>query len=635
MSPTPVTRSLVRAVPFVLGLTLLADSAHAAWTRNGFPATTATGSQGFPQIVTDGAGGAYVGWRDPGSTAFRLTHLDVNGDVAAPWPAEGIVMASPSSSDSIFLGSDAAGGAMVGAFGLNDASAIHIKADTTTSPYPTTVVCGVQFMAGSAAEPGALFYSFLTGACGNTAFVVTDRFGPAGAREWDHEEAHSLFDFGTFFGANAVASDLGPGAYLVNRGDSASRVLFHVTRLDSTGQFAAGWGGTVGRALLATSSTVSRPILVPHPAGVVCLWIEAFGAGDRIMADWIAGDGTAAPAVALTDSLSQHNLPFAVRDDAGGVFVVWRNTAIAGSVFTLQGLHANASGVVDAGPAALVPSPRDQTPSSLVRDGHGGFIVAWVEDRLNDATPRVSVSRFDATLSLAPSWPAGGLLLCDAPGGQEQEALAMSDGNLLAAWRDRRGLSAAPATDEDIYVAKATPDGAVPALCSLVSVQAGPHQVHVRWQSDSGPASATVLRSTDGVEWSEHGTVLRGGTGSYDLVDGSVSPGSRVAYRLLTDTGKELASTVWVDVPAEPALALAGFVANAARPTIALVLASSDPARLEAFDVGGRRLASFDLSAPAPGERHEVVPVALRPGFYVMRLTQSGHTVTSRGILLE
>src|SRR5262249_38668273 len=162
------------------------------------------------------------------------------------------------------------------------------------------------------------------------------------------------------------------------------------------------------------------------------------------------------------------------------------------------------------------------------------FYVAWTEDRLNDATPRVSIWRVGASLAPAPSWPPGGLLVCDAAGGQDQASLVLSGGDLLAAWRDRRGVSAEPPTDADIYIAKVAPDAVVGTLCSLVGVQAGPGGVRVRWRSDDGPTSAVVLRSPDGVEWSQLGTVLKDGRGIYDFVDGTVPPGSRWAYRMVT-----------------------------------------------------------------------------------------------------
>src|SRR5262249_46209831 len=157
------------------------DGARAAWTRNGVAATTATGSQGLPQIVTDGAGGAYVGWRDVATNTFRLTHLDSNGDVAAPWPLDGIMVVSARSFDAGLLESDGAGGALVGAVVYDQAFTVHVNADTTRSA-SSTAPCGQYFVAGSTGEPGELLYSYFAGGCGNTSYIMTDRFGPTGVR---------------------------------------------------------------------------------------------------------------------------------------------------------------------------------------------------------------------------------------------------------------------------------------------------------------------------------------------------------------------------------------------------------------------------------------------------------------------
>jgi len=626
---------LRRMLPLLLGLATFAAPANAAWTRNGVAATAATGDQRFPVAVTDGAGGAYVGWRDPGAGAFLVTHIDAAGDILMPWSPDGLLVAANANADSIVFASDSAGGALACAIGASHVSVFHIHADTTVVVSGVGFGCFMSFQAASADEPGALLISILESICGNRTFFETLRVGSAGTVDWRHSEARSVFDFSTLCRTVALAPDFTRGAYVAARGDSGAQVLLHVTRFDSTGQVAVGWTA-VGRALVPGSFSVSKPILVADRThGVVCLWIESSNAGDRILADWIGGDGIAGPPIPMTDDVSHHRLCLAVSDDAGGVFIVWQDAPLAGGAATLHGLHVDATGAIDAGPAALVPSTKDQALSSLTRDGTGGFYATWTEDGQDNTTPRVNISRFDASLTRTPSWPPGGLLVCDAPGGQDQVCLVVSGGDLLAAWRDLRGLSAAPPTGADVYVAKVTPDGVVGTLCSLAGVQAEPRRVRIRWQSDAGPPVALVLRSADGMGWSERAEVLHDGTGFYDFVDDSVAPGSRWAYRLVTRAGDEMATAVWVDVPWEPALALAGFIAGADHPTIALVLAGSEPARLEVFDVLGRRLASVDLAAPAPGGRQVRLPENVAPGLYILRLTQSETSTTGRGVLLR
>ena len=86
-------------------------------------------------------------------------------------------------------------------------------------------------------------------------------------------------------------------------------------------------------------------------------------------------------------------------------------------------------------------------------------------------------------------------------------------------------------------------------------------------------------------------------------------------------------------------LALEGFVPNPARAGIqvAFTLPAASPARLEMFDLAGRLVRSRSFDAPQPG-RHTADfgrTQELRPGVYVLRLTQDRRTVSARGAVVR
>jgi uncharacterized repeat protein (TIGR01451 family) len=87
-------------------------------------------------------------------------------------------------------------------------------------------------------------------------------------------------------------------------------------------------------------------------------------------------------------------------------------------------------------------------------------------------------------------------------------------------------------------------------------------------------------------------------------------------------------------------LALAGAWPNPSRDgklRVALSLASREPATLELLDIAGRRIARREVGWLGPG-RHEVALApagALAPGFYFLRLTQSGRSLRSRVSILR
>jgi hypothetical protein len=65
-------------------------------------------------------------------------------------------------------------------------------------------------------------------------------------------------------------------------------------------------------------------------------------------------------------------------------------------------------------------------------------------------------------------------------------------------------------------------------------------------------------------------------------------------------------------------------------------LASASPARIDVYDVAGRRVADRELTGLGPGEhRIEMDPGQLRPGLYLIRLRQDDRQALARGLLIQ
>jgi hypothetical protein len=182
------------------------------------------------------------------------------------------------------------------------------------------------------------------------------------------------------------------------------------------------------------------------------------------------------------------------------------------------------------------------------------------------------------------------------------------------------------------------PAGVVAAETSLLSADAGPDGVHLRWDVVSDPGTtARVERSGDGETWDMLAEVMPGASGQLDYLDRGARPGDRQAYRLgvLRQGAMVHTAPVWIDVPLASPFALHGARPNPATSrtgTVSFTLAESGPARLECFDLLGRREARLDLGVLGPGEH--LVPLArfgsLRPAVHVLRLTQAGKVATTR-----
>ena len=105
----------------------------------------------------------------------------------------------------------------------------------------------------------------------------------------------------------------------------------------------------------------------------------------------------------------------------------------------------------------VATTPGEQYGTALVPDGSGGVIVGWFDTRGGPDEVDVYVSRFTASGTLAPGWPAHGLALCTAPGYQFLGGVITDGaGGAIAAWDDGRTYQ-----DHEIFAQRFTLDGSV------------------------------------------------------------------------------------------------------------------------------------------------------------------------------
>ena len=185
---------------------------------------------------------------------------------------------------------------------------------------------------------------------------------------------------------------------------------------------------------------------------------------------------------------------------------------------------------------------------------------------------------------------------------------------------------------------RTTIDHTTATLASLVSSTATAQDVKVNWWVSSTTGPVTIERS-DGSGWKLADVRTVSGTGLLQYDDRDVISGHRYGYRLIIMSGATSApmAEVWIDVPGSAvALALGGFQPNpaGAGAGVQFTLQGAAPARLEMIDVAGRQVFSREVGSLGTGE-HRVGVNGATPGIYLLRLTQSGHTVTTKATLIQ
>ena len=457
-------------------LTLAAPRlASADWPQCGRPISTASNSQQHSAIATDGTGGAIITWQDarfPRVNIFARRVL-ASGELDPAWPVDGqALLTDPTSLASADGGqfspvivSDGAGGAIVAWRDFRspitggDVFAQHVLSFGTVDrawPANGTALCSI---AGDQ----------------NTLAMVSDGAGGAivawldnrpGASEVDVFAQHVLHSgqVDSRWPANGLAVctaagrqefpvvvEDGSGGAIIAWGDprsAATGLDVYAQHVLSSGVVDPAWPVN-GRAVCVADNGQSRATITSDGAhGAVIAWSDGRVANtDHIFAMHVLGSGAVDPAWpangrAISGAAVFEGRPLAVSDGRGGAVVNWQGFTVHVNMYVQ---HVLAAGIVDPGwpigGRALSDRDRLQDFADIVPDGAGGAVIAW-----ND-TVHVVAQHVLSSGVLDPTYPDTGRLLCNLADTQGDVALvATGGGGAIAAWTDTRN-----GKDTDIY----------------------------------------------------------------------------------------------------------------------------------------------------------------------------------------
>lgn len=197
----------------------------------------------------------------------------------------------------------------------------------------------------------------------------------------------------------------------------------------------------------------------------------------------------------VCNAASEQISPSMIADGAGGAIVAWVDYRTNGypNNADIFAQHVLASGAMDpAWPAngtALCNTAGDQYVPTVVSDGAGGAIVAWSDHR-SGTNWDIYAQHVLASGSVDPAWPVNGTVVSNATGDQfDQKIIPDGTGGAIITWMDRRS---GPHTD--IYAQHLQASGVVDAawppngivVCSAAGFQESPQII------SDGPAGAII-----------------------------------------------------------------------------------------------------------------------------------------------
>ena len=338
-----MNRAMTTALLVVLYAFIVAvPSARADWVQDGVAVCTAVWDQEYPQIISDGAGGAIVTWMDHRSDSWDIYAQRVNASGDVQWTADGIALCG----------------------------------ETAHQGYPAIVSDG----------PGGAIVAWEDLRNG-TWDIYAQRVNASGAVQWT-TDGIPLCTAMVNQQSPKITSD-GAGGAIVTWDDyrSGSNWDVYTQRVNASG--AVQWMGN-GVALCTATREQSYLMIVSDGAGGAIVSWHDLRSGNNY--DIYAQKADASGAVqwtmdgiALCTATGDQGCPTIVADGAGGAIVTWMDHR--GSYYDIYAQKVNTSGFIQwtADGVTLCAATLDQYYPTIASDGWGGAIVTWYDNRSGDS----------------------------------------------------------------------------------------------------------------------------------------------------------------------------------------------------------------------------------------------------------
>ena len=342
-------------------------SGEVQWTADGMAVCAAPGTQRNPAMVSDGGGGTLVTWQDYRSESYKIYAQRVNASGEAQWAVDGIALCA-ATGEQLYpqIISDGGGGAIVTWMdhrnGNGDIYAQRVDASGAVQWAATGVA--VYAAAGDQRFPaivsdgsGGAIVTWSNARSGNwdKGDVYAQRVNGSGEVQWAVGGV-ALAATGTQ-GYPAIVSDEGGGAIVAWIDGRSGDYAIYAQRVNVSG--VVEWAAD-GVAVCGTWAEWDFAIVSDGEGGVIVTWADdRSGNSDNwdIYAQKVNASGAAqwaADGVALCTATGSQGSPAIVSDGDGGAIVTWQDARCGRLVYANR---VDAAGHV--GPDAITTLPQN------------------------------------------------------------------------------------------------------------------------------------------------------------------------------------------------------------------------------------------------------------------------------------
>lgn len=453
----------------ILTILLSFGSASAFWQTDGNPVSRATRNQKSPKIISDGAGGAIIGWEDYRGGNYSdiyVQRVNSNGDTL--WTRDGVaVCTATDNQERPRLVSDGAGGAIITWQDYRSGSAYDIYARrvdlnghvlwTANGIAVCTATDYQDFPEIVSDGAGGAIITWEDFRSGSTYDVYSQRLDSNGNVKWTTNGVAVCTAAGYQYYPRIVSDGAGGAIITWEDWRNGSDSDIYAQRLDSNGNVKWTLDGVA--VCVATDHQSGQEIISDGAGGAIITWQDYHGGSDDIYAQRIGPNGNAiwvANGVAVCTADYAQIEPQIAPSGSGGAIITWEDGRNEDDIYAQRvGSNGNALWIANGIPVCTAGFGQNYT--QIVSDGARGAIIVWQDYRSNSETD-IYAQRVDSTG--AASWTSNGVSICTTSGYQYYPQI-ISDGvgGAIITWEDYRGGSGS-----DIYVQRVDQNGSVIAV---------------------------------------------------------------------------------------------------------------------------------------------------------------------------
>jgi FlgD Ig-like domain len=421
------------------------------------PLCVAPGAQTSPTIASDGADGAIVVWQDSRNGSDDDIYIQRVSQGGVPlWQTDGVAVCISAGSQAYpTITSDGAGGAIVTWMDFRSGSpAIYAQrydaygaAKWSIGGAPVCTVAGGEFfpVVASDGAGGAIFAweDFR----GFDPDIFVQRLDAAGTLKWTTTGVPMCTQAGTQDAPTIVADQAGGAIVTWEDHRTGTNYDVYAQRVNGTG--AAQWAADGVALCTALGDQAAPQITTDGASGAIVVWEDyRSGTSYDIFAQRLDAAGLRQwgdDGVALCVAANSQDLPAITSNGAGGAVVAWEDYR-NGTDYDVYAQFVNAAGAAQwaADGVALSIAAGSQANPKIAPDGLGGAVVAWEDARLGAGNTDIFAQLVSA--AGAVQWAADGAAVCTASGSQVQPAIVRSGiADAIVAWSDGRAAAS------DIY----------------------------------------------------------------------------------------------------------------------------------------------------------------------------------------